>query len=312
MILKTNYLFAWLFLTSICHANDQVFLPKSSGGQILHYKGFSLEYDESKEQAKWVAYQLTRNEVTNKVAKRRDNFRPDPQVKTGTATLNDYKRSGFDRGHMVPAADLAWSYESMSDSFYLSNMSPQEPSFNRGIWRLLEEKVRDWAVERDLLYVLSGPIYKEDLGAIGQSHVDIPSHYFKIVFDYKEPDIGIVAFMMANEGSKGPLSKFIVSVNEIEKLTGIDFFYQLEDEGEEVLENMISSTSWSWGGGARNYSSKQIEGKEVQDQTESIQAVHWITKSSSKRHNSSCRYYKKTKGHLGSKGDGVACKVCGG
>jgi endonuclease G len=92
------------------------------------------------------------------ITKRKDNFRSDPKVKTGSAALSDYKGSGYDRGHLAPAADFKWSATAMSESFYMSNMSPQVPGFNRGIWKNIESTVRNWAVENDEIYIVTGPV----------------------------------------------------------------------------------------------------------------------------------------------------------
>ena len=121
-------------------ASDKDFLPTGGNGQIVYHNGFSLQYSEQREQPIWIVYELIKEEVVSKAISRTDNFRPDHSIKTGSATLADYKASGYDRGHLAPAADMGHSKESMSDSFYLSNMSPQVPQFNRGIWKKLEMK----------------------------------------------------------------------------------------------------------------------------------------------------------------------------
>lgn len=128
--------------------------------QICRYEGFVLKYSEEHEQAEWVAYQITDDEVAGTID-RTDNFRSDPCIATESAALADYRGSGYDRGHLAPAADMAWSEEVMRDSFFLSNMSPQTPGFNRGIWKRLEEQVREWAVANEEVTVAtvlySGP-----------------------------------------------------------------------------------------------------------------------------------------------------------
>ena len=104
------------------------------------------EIAEEHEQPAWVIYRLTKQQALTKAAKRDDNFKEDPSVPTGSATLADYRRSGYDRGHLAPAADMAYSRQTMEDSFFMSNMSPQRPAFNRGIWKDLEAQVRDFAI----------------------------------------------------------------------------------------------------------------------------------------------------------------------
>ena len=124
---------------------------------ILYYTGFTLKYNERYEQAEWVAYQLTDDEVWGTLD-RADNFRADRSISTESASLSDYKGAGYGRGHLAPAADMKWAPEAMSESFLMSNMSPQDPGFNRGIWKKLEGLIRDWAVDNEEIYVVTGPI----------------------------------------------------------------------------------------------------------------------------------------------------------
>ncbi|MFN5333694.1 MAG: DNA/RNA non-specific endonuclease, partial [Bacteroidota bacterium] len=140
---------------------------------IIFHTGFAFLYNEKHEQASWVAYQLTREE-TNSIYSRTNKFIPDPLVKSQTANDNDYLGSGYDRGHLAPASDMGWSATTMTESFYYSNMSPQVPSFNRGIWKKLEEQVRTWAIEYDTIYVVTGPVLKDSLPTIGKNKVSIP------------------------------------------------------------------------------------------------------------------------------------------
>ena len=112
--------------------------------------------------------------MQNKVAKRKDNFRLDPVIKTGSAILADYKGSGYDRGHLPPAGDMAWSKEAMSESFFLTNMSPQVPALNRGMWRILEEQIRTWALKEQELYIITGTIIRPNYKTIGPNKVTVP------------------------------------------------------------------------------------------------------------------------------------------
>ena len=128
------------------------------GEQIIEHLGYTLSYNEEAEQPSWVAYELTRDEVLADNAEREDNFREDKAVRTGSATLADYRGSGYDRGHMAPAADFKWSEEAMSGTFYLSNMSPQTGALNRGLWADLEAIVRQMAVDNEKVYVVTGPV----------------------------------------------------------------------------------------------------------------------------------------------------------
>lgn len=221
-------------------------LPRcNQNGQIVHHPGFSLCYHESHEQASWVAYELTAEE-TNGMYKRTDRFMEDPSVKTGSASDIDYKGSGYDRGHLAPAADMSWSAESMFASFFYSNMSPQQPGFNRGIWKSLEELIRTWARQYNAIQVVTGPVLEKDLPAIGFHRVRVPRYYYKVILWNNPSKPRAIGFLMANESSKEPLSQFAVSVDQVEKWTGIDFFSGLPDDIENAVEKTLSVNDWVW------------------------------------------------------------------
>lgn len=219
--------------------SDAYPLIPDSQSQIRHLIAFDLSYNETHEQANWVLYVLTRDELAG-TEKRKDNFRNDPEIRTGSASLKDYESSGYDRGHLAPAADMKWSEEVMSESFYMSNMSPQKPWFNRGIWKKLEEYVRDLVLQNDSILVISGPVFIDNLGAIGANEVTVPGYYFKVLFDLTWPDNKAIAYLMKNEKSDKELSDFAISIDSLEIFCGYDFFYQLEGvEEEESLTNLI-------------------------------------------------------------------------
>jgi len=240
--------FIFIFLISIIFSNGfgQTFnyLPTSTTNQIIEHTYFILSYSERNEQAEWVAYELTKSRVYGEVS-RTDNFREDPLVKTGSATLNDYKGSGYDRGHLAPAGDMKFSKTAMSESFYMSNMSPQIPGFNRGIWKKLEGQVRIWAVENEHIYIVTGGILSSKIGSIGNS-VTIPKYYYKVILDYKEPGIKAIALILPNEKGTKQLDEYVVTIDRVENLTGIDFFPALPDDLENKLEADSDPSKWSF------------------------------------------------------------------
>jgi len=242
----------WIYADSIplnptkSSAIEKLEIPKNTSKEkVLFHTGYALLYNETHEQASWVAYELTKAETT-KVYDRTDKFITDPMVKTGSATDEDYKDSGYDRGHLAPASDMGWSETTMRESFYYSNMSPQVPNFNRGIWKKLEELVRTWAIENEALYIVTGPVLTDDLSSIGPNKVSVPKYFYKVILDYKEPYGKGIGFILPNEGSKEPLENYAVSIDSVEKITGIDFFPLLEDEQEEGIEKTLCVTCWSW------------------------------------------------------------------
>ena len=223
---------------------DGIEIPSTTKNEhIICHTGYCLSYDINYKLAKWVAYELTIAE-TQGTFTRNDKFKPDPQVTKNSASLNDYKKSGYDRGHLAPAADMKWSAEAMRESFYLSNMSPQDKSFNRGIWKKLEEQVRDWAVENKAIYITTGPILEPGLPTIGPNQIPIPKAFYKVILDYTQPEVKAIGFIIQNQGSTLPLSTFALSIDEIEKQTHIDFFSKLPDEIENNLEQHICTQCW--------------------------------------------------------------------
>ena len=211
---------------------------------IINRPGYALGYIEQHEQAAWVIYVMTREEATTKVAKRTNRFLPDPEIPTGSATAADYRKSGYDRGHLAPAADMAFSAQTMTDSFFYSNMSPQKPAFNRGIWKELEALVRDFAITERKIVVVTGPILpKEPQITIGPNKVTVPTHYYKVIYDLTPPQ-KMIAFILPNEGSNKALQEFAVTVDAVEKVTGLDFFSKVPKEKQERLESSFSIKAW--------------------------------------------------------------------
>ncbi|KPK87010.1 MAG: hypothetical protein AMS27_03610 [Bacteroides sp. SM23_62_1] len=219
-------------------------IPAVTTGQILQKSGFWLAYNEEFEQADWTAYILTRSMVMTGDEPRSDNFRADTGVVTGSAIPDDYRGSGYDRGHLVPAADMKWSPTAMRESFLMSNMSPQKPGFNRGIWRRLEEKVRDWAVQNDSIFVITGPGMSGTNEFIGENRVAVPAYYFKIIVDISYPTYKGIAFLMENNSATGDLFNYAVTIDSIENLTGFNFFPTQQERYIEYIESNINIHLW--------------------------------------------------------------------
>ena len=226
---------------------DIFYLPTSTTGEVIYHDFYTLSYDETHEQAEWVAYELTRSRLNQDWVERSNDFRTDPQVRRGSAQWDDYLHSGYDRGHLVPAADMAFNQTAMSETFYMSNISPQDRKFNGGIWRELEELTRDWAKQFGKLYVVSGPILSEnDKKRIGKSNrVTVPSSYYKVLLDLSERDPKAIAFLLPNQPSDQPVTDYAVPVDAVEAITGVDFFPELlEPTLEQELESNFSLRDW--------------------------------------------------------------------
>lgn len=267
---------------------DKLEIPKINSKElVITHTGYSFVYNETHEQANWVAYELTKKE-TNNVFERTDKFLLDPEVKSETANDKDYVGSGYDRGHLAPAADMGWSEITVAESFYYSNMSPQEPSFNRGIWKKTEELVREWAIENNSIYIVTGPVLKKGLKTIGKNKVSVPKYYYKVVLDYSDPGIKGIGFIMQNTASKKDPVTFAVSIDSIEKITGIDFYASLPDDQEILIEKTLCIDCWTW-----NTSKNSIETEKHPETTvkeERATAVQCSGKTQSKK-----RCKRKTK-----------------
>lgn len=192
--------------------------------QKLYRDGYVLSYNEDHEQANWVFYVMKQSDLTcEKDAKRKNNFREDRDVATGSAQLSDYKKSGYDRGHLKASADESCDQEQMDETFLMSNMSPQKPGFNRGIWKELEAHVRDLTLENDSVYVYTAGVLTDIIDTIGPNNVTVPAKYYKIVFIFKDGYAKTEAYLIPNEKTNKSYEEFETSVFEIEDETGIYF-----------------------------------------------------------------------------------------
>ena len=218
------------------------FYPVSKIGETVKHTYFTLSYIEQYEQAQWVYYKLTDQMLTG-TQDRTDDFRPDPLIKTESAQLSDYSGSGYDRGHLCPAADMVMNKTAMSETFFLSNMSPMNASFNRGIWSTLESKVRDYAIINKQLHIATGAIFKSNKGSIGSNLVTVPGYYYKVL--YAPTNNKMIGFILPNENSSKELGDFAVTVDSVESMTDIDFFSQLPNDNETPLEANRDLSKWS-------------------------------------------------------------------
>jgi len=227
------------------HKQTFNYFPTSTTKQIVTHDYYTLSYSEKYEQAEWVAYELKKSYV------RRSNFdRPyfieDPKVKTGSADWRNYKKSGYDKGHLCPAGDMEFAINAYNDTFFTSNISPQTREFNGGVWNRLEQKVRYWATKYDGIYVVTAGVLQPNLKTIGKEQVLVPNYFYKILLDNSNGQYKMIAFLVPNAKSNKPLYEFVVSVDSLEKMTGIDFFPKLDDKTENSLEKNSDYKAWSF------------------------------------------------------------------
>ncbi|GEC78953.1 endonuclease [Flavobacterium aquatile] len=226
---------------------DFKYFPSSTNNDIITHNNYTLSYIEKYEQAEWVAYELKKSDLNyNNNNFERPFFIEDPQVESGSADWRNYRKSGYDKGHLCPAGDRKFSKIAFDETFYTSNISPQKHDFNEGVWNRLEQKVRYWAGKYDGVYVVTGGVFTENMKTIGSEDVAVPNYFYKVLLDTSREEIKMIAFLVPHQDSDLPLYEFVVSVDELEKMTGIDFFPKLEDAIENRLEQNANYKSWSF------------------------------------------------------------------
>jgi endonuclease G len=224
---------------------EQPELPAPGQNEIVAHTAYTLSYSETHEQAEWVAYVLTADNAASELVERTDDFREDSSVSTGSAALSDYSGSGYDRGHLMPAGDCRWDETVMSESFFMSNMSPQDPQFNRVRWRFLESQVRQWAIDHGGLYIVTAGVLTDDLPSIGENEVAVPEYYYKVIVDM---DItkGIAFYMPNTNLNDSQIQNFFTTIDSVEMHTGIDFFPWLSAEDELTIESRTDTSEWGF------------------------------------------------------------------
>ena len=212
--------------------------------QKVQYLGMTVSFNGDMHVPNWVAWELTADKATG-TEPRSNSFVTDKWV-DGCASTEDYRGSGYDRGHMAPAADMKWSPKAMEQSFMLTNICPQDHALNAGAWKKLEEKCRVWATVDSVIYIVAGPVLTDRPDEyIGQTGVAVPKRFFKvIVAPYSNPPQGI-GFVMPNGKVKGGMQACAMSIDEVEQLTGHDFFSELPDDLEANIESQCHFNQWS-------------------------------------------------------------------
>lgn len=229
--------------------------------QIIEHLGYTLSFNPKWNIPNWVAYELTASEVGGD-EERSDNFSPDPLVIGDPVVTGDYVRSGYDRGHMAPAADMKWSEQAMDECFYMTNICPQNHNNNAGDWKGLEEQVRDWARAYGSVYVACGPVVYDASKSktIGTARkIVVPDAFYKVILRRLSAEEMLtlqtsspltcgwtaIGFLMPNEAGTQPLMSYMKTVDELEKLLGIDFFASLPEKAQREAESDYCVEAWS-------------------------------------------------------------------
>ncbi len=213
--------------------------------QHITHKGFELVFDENARIPEWVAYELTAEEVAGTTPRGR-HFVPDPDVKGIQGDNEDYRNSGWDRGHMAPAGDMKLDEQMMGESFYFSNICPQNRNLNGGDWRTLEELCRIYAQQYGKIYIVCGPIVGNNLyGRLGPHQLVIPDAFFKVLLIETKNGYESIGFIMKNEAGHKPLTTYVKTVDEVEEITGLDFFSLLPERIEKKVEATYNLAIWN-------------------------------------------------------------------
>jgi len=256
------------YLNDLSHDQAQVktvshtYLPEAGQGVVYHKPGFSLSYVEQYELPEWVSYELTVDMMNKPKYNRDQDFNPDPAIRTGSGHYRDYKGSGYRRGHLVPSGDMAWNKEAMDATFLLSNVAPMRQEFNDGIWLELENNVRDWSRKYGDINVVTGPLFNGTTTTIGENQILVPRYFYKAVFTIQDSVPMAVAFLFDQEQQTfSVLGDYVVSIDSLEKLSGIDLFegrYGNWDE-EIKLEQRSDIPAGEWPFNERWYAQRLEE-----------------------------------------------------
>lgn len=222
---------------------DSLMTVTASSDTLVNYgNAFAVYFNSRRGIADCAAYELTRNELDG-TAERSNEFMADPGVK-GCPSPLDYAGSGMDRGHLVPAGDLKWSQQAMRQSFLLTNVAPMHKALNEGGWAKLEEKVREWTQRDSALLVFTGPVVSKGDSTLAGGRVTVPSGYYKVVMAPCVRTVRVIAFIYPNGHSGGRLRQYAVSVDEVERRTGLDFFPTLPADEQARLESGVKLDVW--------------------------------------------------------------------
>ena len=213
--------------------------------QILHRKGYTTSYNSKTKTPNWVAWHLTKSHTYGSNQRSNEVFTEDISVKAPRATDNDYYNSRYDRGHMCPAGDNKWDKQAMEQSFLFTNVCPQNHGLNKYEWNDVEMLCRDWAREYGAIDIVCGPVYKSmaNQKTIGKNKVWVPDAFFKVVL-CRQGKAKAIGFVYRNEGKKQTMADVVRTVDEVERLTGLDFFPELDDETEDRIEATATLADW--------------------------------------------------------------------
>jgi len=245
-------------LDDVMNRIHQYALPSlEKDDSLVCHAALCLAFSKKYHLAKWVVHVLTPDIIEGRVS-RTNNFRMDPMVPysgndsdyfSTTLTKDNklkYQSYGYDRGHLAPSADFRWSSTALSESYYFSNITPQSPELNREKWAQIEGFLRGYIYNnpQSYLYIVTAPVLKDSLPVIkqGPNRLPIPEYHYKIAVDYEKKK-GI-AFLVPQKNLSYPIDSYAVSIDSIEKITGINFFASLTNGDEKKIESTFDFSKW--------------------------------------------------------------------
>lgn len=227
-------------------SDDELELPLvklSEGLKVLRRRGYTLLYDKELKIPRWVAWHLSANHTDGSYG-RYNTYYEDEDVPLPRATNEDYKGSQWSRGHMCPAGDNKWDERAMHESNYLTNICPQHKNLNSGLWNLIERDCRNWAKRHGDLFITCGPIFLNgEVKTIGPNRVAVPDAFYKVVLRLK-PHPEAIGFIVRNNEGKKKKDKYVNTVDDVERITGYDFFAALPDDLEKQVESHSNLENW--------------------------------------------------------------------
>lgn len=229
--------------TEFVYSKDIELPSYSEDITILPKHGFTIGFTKKYRHATWVAYKLECSETKGDVG-RSNYFQEDDILGKYSPSTDDYYASGYDKGHLVPAGDLTTDSLSMDDSFLMSNVSPQIPEFNRGLWKRLERQVRDWACQFDSVFVVTGAVLHDSLTSIGKRKVAVPDYYYKSILAYNDNTQSSISFLIYQYTKEDELQRFAITTDSLENVINIDLYHNLPDSTENAIESRVDYSLW--------------------------------------------------------------------
>ena len=219
-------------------------VPKDIPQQLLRRVGYVVSYNPETHIPNWVAWRLTESHTTGPYKRKGIEFQEDNEAEGVKVNTFDYSRSGYDRGHMCPSGDNKWDKTAQEQSFLMTNICPQDHNLNVGDWNEMENQCRKWAKRYGQIYIVAGPIlYRQKHKTIGTARVVVPEAFFKVVFCMVGTPKAI-GFIYKNVGGNRPKDYYVNTIDEVERITGIDFFSALPDDIEKKVEAESNLGDW--------------------------------------------------------------------